>query len=139
MITEKEKEIIEKLKRVLGYDVPEITQEQFDNMIDYIMQNETEGGNPKELIWRLSGCYEDLNLNKVIDIFVGTKDAYYTSELVSYVGGNLDQEYLTKKMIDTNDLKFIDEAMSNCGNAMMYSLDEKYLNEIRDFYNSKIS
>lgn len=139
MITEKEKEIIEKLKRTLGYDVPEITQEQFDNMVDYIMQNETEGGNPKELIWRLSGCYEDLNLNKVIDIFVDTKDAYYTSELASYVGGNLDQEYLTKKMIDTNDLKFIDEAMSNCGNTMMYSLDEKYLNEIRDFYNSKIS
>lgn len=139
MITEKEKEIIEKLKKVLGYDVPEITQEQFDNMVDYIMQNETEGGNPKELIWRLSGCYEDLNLNKVIDIFVDTKDAYYTSELVSYVAGNLDQEYLTKKMINTNDLKFIDEAMSNCGNAMMYSLDEKYLNEIRDFYNSKIS
>ena len=139
MINEKEKEIIEKLKKVLGYDVPEITQEQFDNMVDYIMQNETEGGNPKELIWRLSGCYEDLNLNKVIDIFVDTKDAYYTSELVSYVAGNLDQEYLTKKMINTNDLKFIDEAMSNCGNAMMYSLDEKYLNEIRDFYNSKIS
>lgn len=42
-------------------------------------------------------------------------------------------------MINTNDLKFIDEAMSNCGNAMMYSLDEKCLNEIRDFYNSKIS
>jgi len=139
MITEKEKEIIEKLKIVLGYDAPEITQEQFDNMVDYIMQNETDGGNPKELIWRLSGCYENLNLNKVIDIFVDTKDAYYVSELVCYVAGNLDQEYLTKKMIATNDLKFIDAAMSNCGNAMMYSLDEKYLNEIRNFCNSQIS
>ena len=42
-------------------------------------------------------------------------------------------------MIATNDLKFIDETMSNCGNAMMYSLDKKYWNEIRDFYNSQIS
>lgn len=138
MITEKE--IIEKLKTVLGYDAPEITQEQFDNMIDYIIGHETKGdGNPKELIWRLCGCYEYLNFNKVIDIFVDSKDAYYTSELVCYVDGNLDQEYLVRKMIETNDLKFIDEAMSNAGNAMMYSLDEKYLNDIRNFYNREIS
>ena len=42
-------------------------------------------------------------------------------------------------MIETNDLKFIDEVMSNAGNAMMYSLDEKYLNDIRNFYNREIS
>jgi len=139
MISNLEKEIIEKLKNVLGYDAPKITQEQFDNMVDYIMQKETTGGNPKELVWRLCGCYEDLNFNKVIDLFVDSRDAYYTSELVSYVGGNLDQKYLTKKIIETNDLKFIDEAMSNCGNAMIYSLEEKYVNEIRNFYNNKAS
>lgn len=139
MIAEKEKGIIETLKTVLGYDAPEITQEQFDNMVNYIMENETQDGNPKELIWRLCGCYEDLNFNKVIDIFVDSRDAWYTSELVSYVDGNLDQEYLVKKMIETNDLKFIDEVMSNAGNAMMYSLDEKYLNDIRNFYNREIS
>jgi len=137
MLTEKEKEIIEKLKEVLGYDAPEITQEQFNNIVDYIMQNETDGGHPKELVWRLSGCYENLNLNKVIDIFVDSRDAYYTSELVSYVAGNLDQEYLVNKMINTNDLKFINEAMSCSGNAMTYSLEEKYLNTIREFCNSK--
>lgn len=97
MISNIEKEIIEKLKKVLGYDAPKITQEQFDNIVDYIMKNETTGGNPKELVWRLCGCYEGFNFNKVIDIFVESKDSYYTSELVSYVDGNLDQEYLTKK------------------------------------------
>ena len=137
MITNFEKGIIEKLKTVLGYDAPKITQEQFDKMVDYIMKNETKGGNPKELVWRLCGCYIGLNFNKVIDLFVESKDAYYISELVSFVDGCLDQEYLTKKMIETNDLKFIDEAMSNCGNAMMYSLEEKYINKIRNFYNSK--
>lgn len=136
MITEKEKEIIEKLKKVLGYDVPEITQEQFNNMVDYIMKNELKGGNPHELVWRLSGCYKNLNLNKVIDIFIDSKDAYYISELVSYVDGDLDQDYLINKMIKTNDLKFIDDAMSNCGNAIVYSLDKKYLDKIRNFYNS---
>lgn len=139
MITDKEKEIIETLKSVLGYDAPEITQEQFDNMVDYIMKNETQGGNPKELIWRLCGCYEYLNLNKVVDIFIDSRDAYYISELVSYVDGNLDQEYLIKKMIETNDLKFINEAMSNVGDAMMYSLDKKYSNELKNFCDNKIS
>lgn len=137
MITEKEKEIIEKLKQTLGYDAPQITQKQFDNIVDYIMQNELESGYSKELLFRLSGCYEILNLKKVIDIFVDSRDAYYTSELVSYVDGNLDQEYLITKMLDTNDLKFINDAMTNCGNAMKYSLEEKYLNKIRDFCNSK--
>jgi len=139
MITENEKDIIEKLKTVLGYDAPEITQEQFNNMVDYIMENEIQGGHTKELIWRLCGCYEGLNFNNVIDIFVDSRDAYYISELVSYVDGNLDQEYLTKKMIKTNDLKFINDAMSNCGCAMIYSLDEKYLNEIRNFCNNETS
>ena len=42
MITEEEKEIIETLKHTLGYDAPHITQEQFDNIVDYMMKNETE-------------------------------------------------------------------------------------------------
>lgn len=139
MISKIEKEIVERLKTVLGYDAPKIRQEQFDNIVDYIMENEIHGGNPKELVWRLCGCYEGLNFNKVIDIFVDTKDAYYISELVSYVNGNLDQEYLVKKMIETNDLKFIDETMKNANGAMVYSLDEKYLNKIRDFYNNELT
>lgn len=138
MISNLEKEIIEKLKTCLGYDAPKITQEQFDNMVDYIMKNETKGGNPKELVWRLCGCYKGFNFNKVIDLFVDSKDAYYTSELVSYVDGNLDQDYLVKKMIKTNDLNFIDEAMSNCGNAMVYSLRKEKFELIREFYNKKI-
>jgi len=137
MISNLEKEIIEKLKKVLWYDVPKITQEQFDNMVDYIVKTETKGGHPKELVWRLCGCYEGLNFNKVIDLFVDSRDAYYTSELVSYVNGNLDQKYLTKKMIETSDLKFIDETMSICGNAMIFFLEEKYVNEIRNFYSNK--
>lgn len=137
MISSLEKEIIEKLKKVLGYDAPLITQEQFDNMVDYIMNYETKGGNPKELVWRLCGCYSKLNLNKVIDLFVDSKDAHYTSELVSYVNGHLDQEYLTKKLIATNDLKFINETMSFFNNAMLNNLEEKYIEQIRCFYNNK--
>ena len=133
MISTQEKEIIEKLKKVIGYDAPQITQNQFDNMIDYIIKNEAIEENPKELVWRLCGCYENLNFNKVIDFFVDSKDAYYVSELVTYVGDNLDQKYLTEKMLETNNLEFINNAMSYCGNAMSYSLDQKYIEEIRDF------
>lgn len=135
MITKQEQEIIEKLKKCIGYDAPSITQNQFDNMVNYIMKNETAWGNPKELVWRLCGCYEGLNFNNVIDIFVDTRDAYYVSELVSYVDGNLDQEYLAKKMIETDDLNFIDKAMSNCGNGMTYSLKSDILEKIKKNYN----
>ncbi len=138
MITNLEKEIIENLKKFLNYDAPKITQEQFDNMVDYIMEKEVIEKNPKELVWRLCGCYEDLNFNKVIDLFVDSKDSYYTSELVSYVDGNLDQEYLTKKLISTNDLKFINDTISVCGNAITYYLDEKYINIIKRFCNKKL-
>lgn len=135
MINKQEQEIIEKLKKCIGYDAPSITQNQFDSMVNYIMKNKTTVVNSKELLWRLCGCYEGLNFNNVIDIFVDTRDAYYVSELVSYVDGNLDQEYLAKKMIETNDLDFIDKAMSNCGNAMTYSLKADVLEKIRKFYN----
>ncbi len=138
-MTDIELNIIETLKHSLGFDAPEITQEQFDKIVSYIMENETEGGNPKELVWRLCGCYIGKNFNKVIDIYIEKRDAYYLSELVSYVDGQLDQEYLTKKMIETKDLKFIDEAMSNCNNAMANILDEKCFKEIRDFYRNNKS
>ena len=114
MITNLEKEIIENLKKFLNYDAPKITQEQFDNMVDYIMEKE------------------------VIDFFVDSKDSYYTSELVSYVDGNIDQEYLTKKLISTNDLKFINDTISVCGNAITYYLDEKYINIIKRFCNKNL-
>ena len=135
MITEEEKEIIEVLKHTLGYDAPHITQEQFENIVDYIMKNETEGGNPKELVWRLCGCYEGYNFNKVIDIFVDSRDAYYTSELVSYVKGNLDQGYLINKMIETKDLDFINNTMST-GTITKY-LDDEHFEKIKSYYKSE--
>lgn len=139
MITRKEKAIIERLKTCLGYNAPKISQKQFDKIIKYIMENETIGGNPKELVWRLCGCYKGYNYNQAIDIFVDSKDAFYTSELVSFVDGNLDQDYLTKKMIETNDLEFIDKAMSNCANAMANALTKENYRKIRDFYNANIN
>ena len=135
MITEEEKEIIETLKHTLGYDAPHITQEQFDNIVDYMMKNETEGGNPKELVWRLCGCYGGYNFNKVIDIFVDSRDAYYTSELVSYVKGNLDQGYLINKMIETKDLDFINNTMST-GTITKY-LDDEHFEKIKSYYKSE--
>ena len=135
MLTKEEKEIVEKIKKVLGYDAPKITQSQFDKIVEHIMKYENVGGNPKELVWRLCGCYRGFNFNKVIDIYVDSKDYYYTSELVSYVKGELDQEYLTKKMIETNDLKFIDKAMSSCGCVMASFMDKKYVQELANLFN----
>ena len=132
-ITNEEKQIIETLKKHLWYNAPYITQERFDNLVDYVMSYET-GGNPKELIWRLCGCYDGFNFNKVIDIFVDSKEYYYTSELVCFVRGNLDQEYLVNKLIDTNDLDFINKTVTSGDNAMIKFMHDKYMDKLRKFY-----
>lgn len=136
MISNIEKDIIENLKIDIGYEGPKITQEQFDNMVDYIIEKE-KSYNPKELIWRLCLCYEGLNFNKVVDIFVDSRDSYYISELVSCVDGNLDQEYLVTKMIETNDYEFVSDAMTLCFEAMLNSLDERHVNRLKKFCDNR--
>lgn len=132
MISQFERDIIETLKRCIGYDAPLITQQQFDEMVEHIINNETTGGNYKELLWRLCGCYVELNFNKVIDDFVDNRDYYYTSELVSFVHGNLDQEYLTNKMLATDDVDFIKKSLESCGGCMESALSDNYLKLLKD-------
>lgn len=136
MITDIEKDIIENLKKDIGYEGPKIDQQQFDNMVDYIIKEE-KNFNIKELIWRLCLCYEGLNFNKVVDIFIDYRDSYYISELVSCVDGNLDQEYLVTKMIETDDLKFVKDAMSICFDSMLRFLGDEQIKKLEDFCNSK--
>ena len=133
MISDFEEDIIEKLKIDLGYEGPQITQEQFDNMVDYIMNDKEDDYNKHELIWRLSGCYEGLNLNKVVDIFIDARDSYYLPELVSYVDGNLDQAYLVEKMIKTNDVNFIKESMDFCFDLLSVSLKYEHYEKLIKF------
>lgn len=130
MLTDEELDIIDKLKKHLGYNAPRITQEQFDNIVEYVIQNEKKS---HEILWRLCGSYEGYNFNKVVDIFVDSKDSYYISELVSYVNGKLDQEYLTKKMLGTKDVDFIKSTLSYCGDAMEFYLDKKCIKVLKDF------
>lgn len=137
MITDLEIDIIEKLRNDIGYEGPKISQKQFDDLVDYVMNIKDESYNKKEIIWRLCGCYEGLNFNKVIDIFIDSRDSFYVSELVSYVDGNLDQDYLVDKMIKTNDLNFIKDSMSICFDAMLNSLKEIQVQKLKDFCNSK--
>lgn len=135
MISEELKEIIETLKTTLGYYARQITQEEFDSMVEYVIKTEEDEHGAKELLWRFCGSYEGLNFNKVIDLYVDTLDDYYISELVCYIDGNLDQEYLTTKMLNTKDKNFIKLSLSNCGNAMEYSLDEEYITKLKEFIN----
>lgn len=134
MITENENEIIQKLKCKTCCDIQKITQDQFDIIVDYITKNHKDS---KKLIWSLCECNADLNLNKVVDLFIDTKDIYYVSEFVSYFDDNLDQEYFTKKLLKTDDLEFIKNIMSYCGNQLMGILDKKYINQINCFIEKK--
>lgn len=130
MISNQEMQIIENLKKVLNYDASKITQKQFDNMINYIINQEES---PKEIVWRLCECYEYLHFNNVIDFFVNSKDAHYLSELCLYAKNDFNQKYLTKKLLETKNLKLIKDVMSKSGNLVNYYLDQKYVNEILSF------
>lgn len=125
-LTEEEKNIIEQLKYRLTLDNPPlITQERFDAIVDVLIKEDR-----RELMWRLCGTYSNYNYNKVIDYFVDKRDSWYVEELVCFVNGKLDQEYLVNKMIETKDKEFIKDALYLCGYCMETILEPHLLKKI---------
>lgn len=128
-LTEQEKNIIEGLKTLLVLDnPPDISQDRFDIIIDNLISNDE-----RELMWRLCGTLDGYNYNKVIDYFVNVRDSYYIEELVSFTCGELDQEHLVNKMIETNDKTFIKDSLEECGKSMQYSMKEENLEKLLEF------
>lgn len=128
-LTEQEKNMIEGLKTLLIFDnPPNITQDRFNLIVDELIKNDE-----RELMWRLCGTFEGYNYNKVIDYFIKVRDSYYIEELVCFTCGELDQEYLVNKMIETNDKVFIKESLEECGNSMQYSMKDECLEKLLEF------
>ena len=128
-LKEQEKNIIEGLRTLLVVDdQPDITQERFDLIVDELIKNDE-----RELMWRLCGAFNGYNYNKVIDYFIKVRASYYVEELVCFTCGELDQEYLVNKMIETNDKEFIKEALEECGKSMQYSMKDECLEKLLDF------
>lgn len=84
-------------------------------------------------MWRLCGTFDGYNFNKVIDYFIKVRDSYYIEELVSFTCGELDQEYLVNRMIETNDKEFIKASLEECGKSMQYSMKDEYLEKLLEF------
>lgn len=135
-ISSEEKNIISILNKSLFCDDIQLSQVDFDNLVEYIMEDESINIDPKELVWRLCNSCEGLNFNKVIDFYVDSRDYYYTSELVCIMDKISDQEYLVNKMIETSDLDFIDKTVSSCGSAMLSFVNKEYMDKLRYYYNS---
>ena len=128
-LTEQEKNVIEGLKTLLVFDnPPNITQDRFNLIVDELIKNDE-----RELMWRLCGTFEGYNYNKVIDYFIKVRDSYYIEELVCFTCGELDQEYLVNKMIETNDKVFIKNSLEECGNSMQYSMKDDCLEKLLEF------
>ena len=131
-LTEIEQNIIENLENSLVLDnPPKITQQRFDSIIDVLIKEDR-----RELMWRLCGTYSNYNYNKVIDYFIDKKDSWYVEELICFVDGELDQEYLVNKMIETKDKEFINDALSLCGHCMEAYLEPHLLKKIYLFLES---
>ena len=106
-LTQIELNIIADLEKKLVLDnPPKITQQRFNLIIDVLIKEDR-----RELMWRLCVTYSNYNYNKVVDYFVDKKDSWYVEELVCFVNGELDQEYLVNKMIETKDKEFIKESL----------------------------
>lgn len=131
-LTKEEQEIIDKLHKVLGFsNPPEITQERFNVLIDELIKEDK-----RETIWRLCGIYIGYNFNKVIDYYIEKRDSYYLEELVCFVNGELDQEYLVNKLIETKDKEFIRTCLELYGNTMQYCMDNLWLEKLLDYIKS---
>ena len=134
MIKKELLDLIEEIKEFNVNNLPKINQEEFDNLVNYIITNET---NISELLWRLCGEYEEENIifNNVIDYYIDNKDYSYLSELVSYVSDGINQEYLVEKVISTEDIEFIEGLLNSFGKAVYSYLDSKYLEKVLEYYN----
>lgn len=128
-LTEEEKNIIEGLRTsLILYNPPVIAQERFDLIVGELIKNDK-----RELMWRLCGTFNGYNYNKVIDYFINVRDSYYVEELVSFTRGDLDQEYLVNKMIETNDKTFIRDSLEECGDSMQSFMKAEYLEKLLNF------
>ena len=103
-------------------------QEEFDKTIDLLIKN-----NDRVEIWNTCALTEGLNYNEVIDFYIDTKDSFYIAELVSILAEELDQDYLVKKLLETEDKDFIRESLNYCNKIMQYSLDQILLEKLLDY------
>ena len=135
-INKHEKEILEVLKKDLGCDVPKLSQDRFNNLVDYIVNNEKEYD---ELLWRLCGCYDEsgLNFNKIVDIFIDSRNAYYLAELICFVSDSLDYQHIVDKMIEINDKEFYYCFTRNFWSMIHSYFDYYYEKQMEDFYNKE--
>lgn len=83
---------------------PQIDQEKFNDLVEVGIKN-----NEREWLWRLAFNYNRKNKDFSIieDYFIEKKDSYYLTELISAVREDLDMKKLKKKVLATNDKKFI--------------------------------
>ena len=127
--TNEEEKMIKVLeKSIADDDAPKITQERFDEIVDYLIKEKKD-----ELIWRLCVTYYKYNHHKVIDYYILNRDVCYIEELVSIIAEHIDQEYVVKKMLETKDKEFIKSALAEAGNDMHYSLQPHLLEKLLDY------
>lgn len=132
-LNKEEQEIVDKLHECLGFsNPPKITQERFDAIVEELIKKDK-----RETMWRLCGIYIGYNFNKVIDYYIEKKDSYYVEELVCFVDGELDQEYLVNKMIETNDKEFVKACLELYGETMQYCMDNEWIEKLLNFVKIK--
>lgn len=106
---------------------PKINQELFDDLVRVGIKQDK-----REALWRLAVNYngKGKDFTNIENYFIEKKDDYYLIELISVVKEDLNIEELIKKVINTNDKKF----MINCYNrAKKLSLfTDEELKKIKD-------
>lgn len=104
--------ILNELKSCLSLEHPkDIGQENLDKLIDYAIKN----GN-REIVWRIALSYGnfDLDFTKIMLYFIEVKDEFYVIETLYAAGDDkIDLKLSKKKVLETNDSKFIREVIED--------------------------
>lgn len=110
----------------------EINDKKFVDLVNLGIEEEK-----KEGLWRLAFNYEDYNFDygKIEDYFIELRDVFYLTELVCAVKESLDIISLVKKVLSTNDNKFIKNVTNTLYNYNIFNEEE--LEEFRSIYRSK--
>lgn len=74
--------------------------------LDYLVDKYIKENNKEEL-WKIVFEYDNkVNIDKIIDYYILSRDSFYVCELISIAQEYIDLHLLANKIVDTNDVTF---------------------------------
>lgn len=117
-----DKELLEFITKYISVPLPPVlTQKKFDNLVS-IGIKEDKRESLWRLAFNYNK--KKINFSKIEDYFIEKRDAYYLVELISSVREDLNMTKLIQKVISTKDNDFINECGNRALNIGIFTREE---------------